>query len=149
MALIAGCEIPEDLHYDVGMHVWVRFLPDGSAQMGMTDPAQTRAGKILRVTPKKPGRRLGRGETAAILESAKWVGPFPTPLSGSVVASNAEVVANPVLINKDLYGRGWILCIMPERLEEELGHLLTGPDAVAAYRRVIEAEGLRCIRCAD
>ncbi len=149
MALIAGCEIPEDLHYDVGMHVWVRFLPDGSAQLGMTDPAQTRAGRILKVTPKRPGKRLARGDTAAILESAKWVGPFPTPLSGEVIEANAEVVARPILINKELYGRGWIVRLLPDRLEEERGSLLSGPEAVEAYRRVIEAEGLRCIRCAD
>lgn len=149
MALINGCEIPEDLFYEISMHVWVRFEADGAVTLGMTDPAQTRAGKLQRLTVKKPGKQLRRGDPAAVLESAKWVGPFPAPLSGEVVEANADAVANPALVNRDLYGSGWIVRLRPTRLGEERGFLVTGSEAVAAYRAAIEAQQINCIRCAD
>ncbi len=149
MAVINGCRIPEDLYYDVPMEVWVRFEAGGTATLGMTDPASTRAGRLLRLTVKRPGKFLERGATAAIAESAKWLGPFPTPLTGEVVEGNARVMEDANLVNRDLYGEGWIVRIRPTRLPEERPLLLTGAAAVQAYREVIEREGLLCIRCAD
>ncbi len=41
-----GCDLPEDLAYDVDHDVWARLEADGSLTLGMTDPAQTRCGKL-------------------------------------------------------------------------------------------------------
>lgn len=149
MEIVNGCQFPEGLHYDVELHVWVRFEEDGTATLGMTDPAQTRVGKLLTVTPKRPGKRLARRDTAAILESAKWVGPFPTPLSGEVVAVNERLATAPITVNKDLYGEGWIVRLRPDNLEAERDLLLTGNAAMEAYRQWLEDEKLWCIRCAE
>lgn len=149
VAEVNGCLFPEDLYYDLAMHVWVRFAGDGTAVLGMTDPGQTRSGKLLKVTPKKPGKRLQRGDSAAILESAKWIGPFPTPLSGEVVEANERVAARPITVNKDLYGEGWIVRLQPRDLAGEMRHLLTGETAVAAYKQWLAAENLYCIHCAE
>lgn len=149
MAIINACQIPEDLYYDIPMHVWVRLEEDGTAVLGMTDPAQTRSGRLLRISIKKVGKQLVRGKTAAVPESSKWLGPFPTPLSGEVVEINDKVVRNPNLINRDLYGEGWIVRLRPTNLEEELPLLVTGDEAVDRYRRFIEEENILCIRCAD
>lgn len=149
MAVVSGCDIPDELYYDIPMHVWVRFEPDGAATLGMTDPAQTKAGRLLKITPKRPGKLLNRGDMAAIAESAKWLGPFPTPLTGEVVEVNPVVLEKANMVNRELYGDGWIVRIRPTRLEEEKPLLLTGQDAVKEYTRVIEEEGLLCIRCAD
>lgn len=149
MARINGCEIPEDLYFDQPMEVWVRLQPDGTVLLGMTDPAQTRAGRLVRITPKKAGKLLRRGDTAAIAESAKWLGPFPTPLSGELVEANPAVLRDANLVNRDVYGAGWIVRLRPERLEEELPLLVTGDEAVRRYREALEREGLFCLRCAD
>lgn len=149
MAIVNGCQIPEDLYYDIPMEVWVRLEADGTATLGMTDPASTRAGRLLRLTVKRPGKALKRGDTAAIAESAKWLGPFPTPLSGEIVEGNPRVLEDASLVNRDLYGAGWIVRVRPARLSEELPLLVTGKAAVAAYRELLEREGLYCIRCAD
>lgn len=148
MALVNGCEIPEDLHFDVEREVWVRREPGGTVLLGMTDPAQTRAGRLVSVTPKRPGRVLRAGDTAAVVESAKWLGPFPTPLSGELVGANPAVQADPALVNRDPYGEGWLVRLRPLRLEEELPLLAAGPAAAARYRERLEREGLYCLRCA-
>jgi glycine cleavage system H protein len=144
-----GCVVPDDVLYDVERHVWVR-LDGGEAVLGMTDVAQTIGGKLVHVTWKAPGRVVERGRPLAVIESAKWVGPFPAPLTGEIVATNDAAFARDVLIaNRDPYGEGWLVRLRPTRLEEELGDLLDGEAAFERYREVIDAEGITCFRCAD
>lgn len=150
MAIIYGCDLPEGLWFDVERDVWVRLEEDGLATLGMTDPAQARCGRLVFVRFKAVGRLVERGKSLATIESAKWVGPFPAPLTGEIVATNQETFARDVLAaNKDPYGRGWLVKIRPTRLEEELPELLTGPAAVAAYQERIEELNLTCFRCVD
>jgi glycine cleavage system H protein len=150
VAVLNGCEIPEDLAYDVEREVWVRFEADGTATLGMTDCGQARAGKLVNIRFKGPGKALRRGQSAATIESAKWVGPFPAPLSGEIVETNEATFRRDILAaNKDPYGRGWILRLLPSALEAERGDLVTGSAAVDAYRKRIAELNLTCIRCAE
>jgi len=149
MAVYKACEIPEELSYDVGYDVWVRLEEDGTVTLGMTDPAQARCGRIVNITFKAVGKALRRGQSAAIIESAKWVGPFPTPLTGVLVAVNEEFRKDILVANKDPYGRGWFVRLRPTKFEAERGFLMEGPAAVEAYRRKIDELGVHCIRCAE
>lgn len=145
-----GCEIPDGLLYAVDLDVWVRLEGDGTATIGMTDPAQTQCGKVVHVRFKPAGRRVRRLQSVATIESAKWVGPFPTPLSGVVEATNEETFRRDILrANKDPYGEGWLVRIRPEDLATERGPLLGGELARDAYVRRIEERGINCMRCAD
>lgn len=148
MAFVYACELPDDLWFDVEKDVWVGANPDGTLRMGMTDPAQTRAGKILYLRIRA-GKHITEGKSLATVESAKWVGPVPSPIGGTVLASNPEVMENPNLINQDPYGRGWMLTFQPgDTGSLEAQGLLRGEAAVNAYRVKLQAEGLTCIRCA-
>lgn len=143
MAEVRGCRLPEDVYYWIEKHVWAR-LEGGEAVVGMTDPAQKLAGKILYVNPKKAGRAVEKGQSVATVESAKYVGPVPSPLSGEIVAVNERVQREGAVVNANPYGEGWVVRLRPTRLEEELGALLTGAEAVEAYRQRLEAENLSC-----
>lgn len=144
-----GCVIPEELLYDVEMDVWIR-LEGNEAVCGMTDPAQTRCGKFVAVQFRKVGKQVARGRGLATIESAKWVGPFPGPLSGEIVAVNAEAFERDILIaNRDPYGAGWLVRIRPTNLSEEIGSLQPGTEAFDAYRSKIDELEIRCFRCAD
>lgn len=149
MGVYRACEIPEDLYYDVARDVWVRQQPDGTVTLGMTDPAQARCGKLVNITFKGVGRTLRRGQSAAIIESAKWVGPFPTPLTGVVVAVNEDFRRDILLANRDPYGRGWLVRLRPTQWEAERVFLMDGPAALEAYRRKLDELGVHCIRCAE
>ena len=144
-----GCVIPEELLYDVEMHVWVR-LENGEAVLGMTDVAQTMGGRMVAVSWKKIGRSYPRGRSLAVLESAKWVGPFPTPLTAELLAVNeAGFAADIAIANRDPYGAGWLARVRPTALASEQQHLLSGQAAFARYQDFIEEPGIRCYRCAD
>ena len=144
-----GCVIPEDLLYDVEMHVWVR-LEDGTAVLGMTDVAQSMGGRMVQVSWKKTGRSYARGRSLAVLESAKWVGPFPTPLTAELLEVNeAAFTADIAIANRDPYGAGWMARVRPTALAAERQHLVDGPAAFAHYQALITERGIRCYRCAD
>lgn len=142
-----GCVVPDDCLYDVEQNVWVRL--DGDvATVGMTDVAQTLGGRVVAVTWKRPGRVIERGRPLAVVESAKWVGPFPAPLTGRLLEVNREAFEqDPAVANRDPYGAGWLARISASRLDEERGLLLDAPSAYERYREVIDARDIRCYRC--
>lgn len=145
-----GCQVPEELYYDLARDVWLRPEDDGTLVLGMTDPAQTRAGKVLHILFKKIGRRIEAGQSVATIESAKWAGPFPTPVAGMVVATNTEAFAADILVaNRDPYGLGWLVRLDPDSWAPEAIGLVTGPGAVAQYELRIDQLDISCFRCAD
>jgi len=145
MAEINGCNIPEALYYLAGDKlVWARFEDDGTVTAGVPDPGQAIAGKVVAVTAKKLGRTIARGKSMGTLESGKWVGPIPAPVSGEIIAINEGVAASPTLVNEDPYGEGWIVKLQPSDPDGEKGELVTGQAAVEAFQQLMEEKGISC-----
>lgn len=145
MPIFNECNIPEDLYYDVENQVWGKKNEDGTFTFGMTDPAQSLAGKILYADVKPVGKIIKKGKSAATIESGKYVGPFPIPFSGEVVGVNPELEKDSHIINTDPYGKGWLVKIkpLPESISD-INSLLTGEEAVKAYIKKLEAEDIIC-----
>ncbi len=144
-----GCVIPDDRLYDVERNVWVRFEND-IAIIGMTDVSQTMCGRFVQVTWRRQGKLIARGRSVAAVESAKWVGPVPTPLTGVLLKNNVEGYAADIAIaNRDPYGEGWLAKLEPTNLDEELPDLVDGPEAFERYKSFIEENEIRCFRCVD
>ena len=143
MTTANGCDLPDDLYYFVEKHIWLR--PEGEeVVMGLTDVAQHLAGKVIAVTIKKVGRSLSKGQSAATVESSKWVGPVPTPVAGEIVAANADLVADPELINRDCYGAGWVVRLKVGNWAEDSADLVTGADGLERYAAYLAQEGIKC-----
>lgn len=147
MAILNGCEFPEDRAYYIErtQMTWVKVDGD-RITVGLTDPAQTRAGKILRIRIKAAGTVRERGKPIATVESGKWAGPVMAPVAGTVVEANAEVEKDPTLLNTDPYGRGWIVRMTPSS-PAELATLLSGEAALARFKEILERDNIRCMRC--
>jgi glycine cleavage system H protein len=147
----AGCALPEEYLYDLEYDVWVRVEDDGSARIGMTDVAQTRCGRLVSVTfQRSPGSKVRRGRTLVVIESAKWVGPFRSPLTGTVLEVNDKTFSrDPGMANRDPYGDGWLVRLTPSALESEREALLDGLAAFPLVREQIERDDIRCMRCAE
>jgi glycine cleavage system H protein len=147
----AGCALPEEYLYDLEYDVWVRLEDDGAARIGMTDVAQTRCGKLVSVSfQKAPGARVRRGRTLVVIESAKWVGPLRSPLSGEVLEVNETGFSrDPAIANRDPYGAGWLVRVAPSELAAERESLLDGVAAYPLVREQIERDEIRCMRCAE
>jgi len=128
-------KIPADLKY-AQTHEWVRTLPDGVVEIGITDHAQQALGDLVFVEAPEPGRRVGAHEPFAVVESVKAASDIYSPVAGEVVAANAELASAPERINQEPYGAGWIARIRPDD-PASLADLLAPAD----YGKLLEAEG--------
>lgn len=144
MSTVRGCVIPEELYYWIEKHVWVRDDGDETLTIGVTDPAQRLAARIVAVTTKRVGRTIERGQSVATIESGKWVGPVPSPVNGEIVAVNEKLSSQPTIVNSDPYGEGWMVRIKPSVWSVQRAELHFGPHAVESYRTLLEAEGISC-----
>jgi len=105
-------DIPAELRYTKS-HEWVRTLPDGSVEVGITDHAQGALGDLVFVEVPQAGRQLSTGDACAVVESVKAASDVYSPLGGEVIAGNADLATQPELINQDPYGKGWIMRLKP------------------------------------
>ena len=53
------------------------------------------------------GRRVSKGQEAAVVESVKAASDVYAPVSGEVVEGNQALVDDPALVNRDPEGQGW------------------------------------------
>jgi len=128
-------QIPADLKY-AKSHEWARLLPDGRIEIGITDHAQHALGDLVFVELPEAGRALEAGAACAVVESVKAASDVYSPVAGTVVERNAELAAEPELINKDCYGRGWMIRVQPAD-----GGVLDALLGAAAYGTLLAAAG--------
>lgn len=141
MPTVRGCNLPDDLLYDVDNHIWFTELPDGTVRLGMTAVAAALAGQVVAVTPKKAGRSVEAGKSCATIESGKWVGPAKSAAAGEVAQVNAAVAAKPGLINEDPYGEGWLVALKPADWASVKPTLTPGSEVAAKYEAKMQADG--------
>ncbi len=104
--------IPADLRFQKS-HEWARLEADGTITIGISDHAQQALGDLVFVEAPEPGRHVNAGEGCAVVESVKAASDVYSPVSGEVVAGNADLGGQPELINTDPYGAGWIMRVRP------------------------------------
>jgi len=141
MATVKGCNLPDDLLYDVDNHIWFKELGDGTVRVGMTAVATAMAGKLVAFTPKGVGKEVKAGKSCATVESGKWVGPAKVAAAGSVVAINDNLVATPNIANSDPYGEGWLIILKPEDWDSVKGTLVAGSQVAGPYEAKMTADG--------
>ncbi len=110
---MAMSNIPSELKF-TRSHAWLRQMPDGIAEIGISDHAQHALGDLVFVELPEIGRSLSAGETCVMVESVKTSSDVYCPLAGTVVAVNDQLRHTPELINRDPYGGGWLVRLRPE-----------------------------------
>lgn len=148
MSQYEGCELPDDLYYDLD-YVWARPNEDGTMTLGVTDPAQTMSGLVQAVTYRRIGTHRTRGRPVAVVESGKWVGGIPAPFDGTIEAVNEAVAKRPRLINIAPYTDAWLVVMRPDDPEHALDSLHTGGEAIDALKAWIDRYRVQCLRCSE
>jgi len=113
--------IPDELHYTAD-HEWVRAEDEG-LRVGITDYAQDALGDVVYVELPAVGSSIESGTSVGEVESTKSVSDIYAPLTGTVVAVNEALEAEPGKINQDPYGDGWLMVLSaddPNALESLL-----------------------------
>jgi len=129
---VAGFQVALDRAYDPAGHFWVSMVGPERARVGLDALGVETSGTLAQLAFLAVGEQLKRGEAFGSLEAAKFVGPLASPVSGTVVATNDAVVADPALVERDPYGAGWLV-----ELEladpAELRDLISGADVVPVW----------------
>jgi len=141
MPKVKGCNLPDELLYDVDNHIWFRDLGDGTVKLGMTTVATALAGQLVAFTPKKAGKSIEAGKSCATVESGKWVGPAKSAVAGEVLAINEDLVAKPSIANDDPYEKGWMVHLKPADWASMKPTLTPGVDVSAKYEAKMNADG--------
>ena len=119
---------PQNLKY-TNEHEWIRVEGD-IAYVGITDYAQEQLGDIVFVDIPTVGETLEAGETFGTIEVVKTISDLFLPLAGEILEQNEALEENPELVNKDPYGKGWIIKVKVDD-EAQLDGLLSA-DAYKA-----------------
>jgi glycine cleavage system H protein len=125
-------KIPAELKYTED-HEWVRVEGD-TATVGITDFAQGELGDVVFVEIETEGEELDKGETFGTVEAVKTVSDLFMPVGGEVAEVNEALADEPELVNKDPYGKGWMIKIKVKD-SSELDDLLSAAD----YKKMVEA----------
>ncbi|MGC8516916.1 MAG: glycine cleavage system protein GcvH [Steroidobacteraceae bacterium] len=105
-------KVPSDLKF-TRTHEWLRTLPDGTVEVGITDHAQHSLGDLVFVEVPEAGRTVTAGEPFAVVESVKAASDVYAPLSGEVTEGNGALAGAPETLNTDPYGAGWLARLRP------------------------------------
>ena len=89
-------------------HEWVRLYRNHVAKFGVTEYGQQRLGNIVFVDLPEIGSDHEQFDSCVIIEGENILAEIDLPLGGRILDVNEELEDNPLIINHDPYGDGWI-----------------------------------------
>lgn len=113
-------------------HEWIN-IEESSGTVGITDYAQMSLGDITFVELPAMNSEVKQFEQLASLESVKAANDIYSPMSGKIIDVNKEVEADPGLINKDCFEKGWLARIEVSAIDER-SKLMTAEE----YRKYLD-----------
>lgn len=113
-------------------HEWITVSGD-IATVGITDYAQGQLGDVVFVELPEIGRKLKKGDEAAVVESVKAASEVYAPVDGEVVEVNGALTDEPGQVNLDPQGAAWFV-----RLRLADPSQLDGLMDEAAYKAHVE-----------
>ncbi len=99
---------PKDYRYTKD-HEWIHVEPDGTGKVGLADYAQSHLGDLVYLDLPAVGAKVNQSKKMGEIESVKAVADFFSPTTGEVLEVNQPCVDDPTIVNKDPYGKGWLL----------------------------------------
>jgi len=112
MKEISELNLPTDIRYTEN-HEYAR-PEDDRVRVGITDYAQDQLGDIVFVELPMEGDSFEKGQEFGTVESVKAVSELYMPISGEILAVNANLAEQPETVNTDPYNDGWMIEIKPD-----------------------------------
>lgn len=101
--------VPADLFYTKD-HEWLR-VEGNTGYIGVTDFAQGELGDVVFVEIETVGESLKKEEVFGTIEAVKTVSDMFMPVGGEILELNPALEDTPDIVNKDPYGKGWMVKI--------------------------------------
>ena len=113
--------VPVNLLYTKD-HEWLR-IEGNFGYVGVTDFAQSELGDIVFIEIETVGETLKKEEVFGTIEAVKTVSDMFMPVSGEILELNPALGESPDVVNKDPYGKGWMVKINITNPSETAGLL--------------------------
>jgi glycine cleavage system H protein len=113
--------VPGNLLYTKD-HEWIR-IEGNTGYVGVTDFAQGELGDIVFIEIETVGETLAKEEVFGTIEAVKTVSDMFMPVSGEILELNPALEETPDVVNKDPYGKGWMVKIKLTNPSEAAGLL--------------------------
>ena len=101
--------VPANLLYTKD-HEWLR-VEGNTGYIGVTDFAQGELGDVVFIEIETVGETLSKEEVFGTIEAVKTVSDMFMPVSGEILEVNPALEETPDVVNKDPYGKGWMVKI--------------------------------------
>jgi glycine cleavage system H protein len=108
--------VPVNLLYTKD-HEWLR-VEGNIGYVGITDFAQGELGDIVFIEIETVGETLEKEDVFGTIEAVKTVSDMFMPVSGEILELNPALEESPDVVNKDPYGKGWMVKIKINDLSE-------------------------------
>lgn len=89
-------------------HEWVSLNGD-TATIGISNHAQKELGDIVFIELPEVGKTVKKAESFGTIESTKAASQIYSPVSGKIIEINTALASEPELVNKEPYGKGWLI----------------------------------------
>jgi glycine cleavage system H protein len=112
-------------------HEWVKLEGD-IATVGITDYAQGELGDVVFVELPAVGAKVKAMQPFGTIEAVKAVSELFAPVSGEIIEINSLLEGDPMTVNRDPYGAGWMIKIKIND-PDEMNRLLPAEE----YRKLV------------
>ncbi|MFC2142108.1 response regulator [Acidobacteriota bacterium] len=119
-------------------HTWINLELNGIARVGIDDFAQKILGPIEEIELPMEGQKIEKGAPLFSIKKGTHQLSIPSPVSGTVVAKNSELLDRMDYIQIKPFELGWICTVEPSNLPEDFQSLIIGADSVTWYQKEIE-----------
>ncbi len=99
-------------------HQWIDTEHADTAPVGITVHAQDTLGDIVFVELPAVGAVFKAGAVVAVVESVKAASDVFAPISGTVTETNADLEADPALVNTGAETGGWFFKVLLNDVSE-------------------------------
>lgn len=108
-------------YHRLGYVSWVRMEDEGTARIGVSDLFLKTIDGISSWELSAVGDELVQGIPCAVATSSNGnEHGIMCPMSGKILEVNGEALANPLLVEKDPFFRGWLYRVLPSNPDSNL-----------------------------
>jgi glycine cleavage system H lipoate-binding protein len=119
-------------------HCWISLEPSGTARVGLDDFALKLLGPIEQIELPTAGQRIRKGAPLFAARRGDQRISFPSPVTGRVASTNAELPGRLGFLQMKPFDLGWICTVEPDSLPGDLQSLILGAGALEWYQKDID-----------
>ncbi len=151
---IENCVFPVDYFYDLDNFTWIKSTdePDDKRNdvrhvlVGITPVYSYITGRVLKFKTKPVGTDIIRNRSLGTIESLNHFGIIRSPVSGSIVEINQEIINNPKIVNDSPFERGWIAKIRTNDNLDSLDSIKTIEECKYEIGAQIKKFNVKCFK---